>query len=200
MLGCYCSVDGIAARWYSDAGSYLEYFSRIVKRETCNASVMRDKVALMITGVAVLVAMIAIALALTPYPDQSGDLAAPIPQEPANGTVVGIAPHTTDLLSDEDAVVIALNQTGLLDERDKVEQIFIDRFYVDETGQVYSVNSGTLEMRAADDKPRVVEKLAKFDREAHYWVISLYMGIDSGYVVILDAFDGDVEDISPYIV
>lgn len=158
-------------------------------------SIVHSKVAIpIITGIAGLAAMIIVAFVLAAYPKQEGDLDVSTP------LVNTVAPETADLISSADAIEIALKEAGLVADSDKIEHMYVDRFYVDEMGRVYNVNPVTLEMTSADDKSRIVENLAKFDRATHYWVISLYTGIDSGYIVTMDASGGSVVDKSPYTV
>lgn len=110
-----------------------------------------------IAGIAGLLAMLALAFALTTQPKQGSDLSVLIPQKPINGTIVGTAPNTTGGISREDAIIIALNETGLIDEREKIKETYADWFYVDENGHAYKVNPETMEMVDADDKSRIVE-------------------------------------------
>lgn len=152
-----------------------------------------------IAGIAGLIATIALAFILTSQPRQGSDLAVMIPEEPMNQTIVGIAPNTTGLISQADAIVIAMNETGLINETEKIEQTHADWFYVDGNGLVYRVNPQTMEMASTEgDMSREIEKIADFDRIAHYWVISFEMGIDTGYVLIVDASDGEIKDKSGY--
>lgn len=161
---------------------------------------MHAKVAFpVIAGIAGLVAMIAFAFALTTPPGGGSDVSVLIPQEPVDRPVVGMAPNTTGLISQGEAVTIALRETGLTDEPERIEQTYAQWFYVDDDGQVYRVNSQTMEMTSTEgDMSRSIEKLATFDRANHYWVIALQTGLDSGYVLIIDAAGGEVRDESGY--
>src|SRR5574341_1277846 len=106
----------------------------------------------------------------------------------------------TSFIPKADAVKIALNETGLTDSRNEIQQIYTDRFYVDENGQVFRVNLETLQLTSTEgNMSREIEKLSSLDGATHYWIISLYMGMDSGYIVIIDASNGNVKDKSAYI-
>lgn len=87
-----------------------------------------------------------------------------------------------------------MKQTGLIDEPERIEETYAILFYVDENNQVYEVRPETKEMTFADAYSRTVERLADYDRVGHYWVISLMTGIDSGYIITIDASDGAAID------
>gem|GEM_PF-7086097 len=152
-----------------------------------------------IAGVAGIVGMMVLAFVLTTQPKQGSDLSLTVAQDPINGTMVGIAQNTTGLISQAEALVIAMRETGLIEETERVEQVYADWYYVNEDGRVYRVNPQTMEMISTEgDMSREIEKLANFDRATHYWVISLQEGIDSGYVLIIDASSGVIKDESGY--
>lgn len=147
-----------------------------------------------IAGVAGIVGMMVLAFAVTTQPKQGSDLSLTIARDPINGTVVGIAQNTAGLISQAEAVVIAMRETGLIEETERIEQVYTDWYFVNEDGQVYRVNPQTMEMVSTEgDMSRIVEKLGGFET-AHYWAIGLETGIDSGYLVVIDASTGDVKD------
>lgn len=149
-----------------------------------------------IAGIAGIVGMMVLAFAVTTQPKQGSDLSLTVARDPINGTVVGIAQNTIGLISQAEALVIAMRETGLIEETERIEQVYTDWFYVNEDGQIYRVNPQTMEMISTEgDMSRIVEKLTNLET-AHYWVIGLQTGIDSGYLVVIDASTGDVKDES----
>ncbi len=164
-------------------------------------SIVRNRAVVpIIAGIAGIVATMVFVFAIAAQPRQGSDLSLTIVDEPVNGTVVvGTAPDTAGLISRAEAVVIAMRETGLIEETERIERTYTDWFYVNEDGQVYRVDPQTTEMISTEgDMSREIEKLANLDRATHYWVISLQTGIDSGHVLVVDASSGVVKDESGY--
>lgn len=156
---------------------------------------MHSKVAFpIIAGIAGFIAMIAFAFTIAAQPKDGSDVSVLIPQRPVDRLVVGTAPNATGLISQGEAITIAMKQTGLIDEPERIEETYATWFYVDENSQVYEVQPDTMEMTIADAYSRTVERLADYDRTGHYWVISLMTGIDSRYIITIDASDGATID------
>jgi hypothetical protein len=165
-------------------GSYIDF------------RVRRRVVIPIIAGIAGVAAMMVFAFAVTTQPRQGSDLSLTIVREPVNGTVVGTAPNTTGLISQAEAVVIAMRETGLIEETERIEQVYTNWYYVGEDKHVYKVNPQTMELISTEgDMSRIVEKLTNLNT-AHYWVIGLETGIDSGYLLVIDASNGDIKDES----
>ncbi len=95
---------------------------------------------------------------------------------------------TYDILSEYDAIAIAINATHGMDEISELRDVRTALFYLDENGEAFEIDVETLEKSPTDDF-----RAASFPRPMHYWDVFVSFGETDGHSLTINASNGNVE-------